>query len=238
MNLRTYIRKTIIENLLSEKTFDVFHGTNNTFDTFSYDKIGSNTQHAWNGHGFYFSDNKSESAFYGKNIMKFRIKLDNPLDITQIKDTSVPGSGLVKFFANTKGFEDLKIDGYTYKELSYILNKLEHEYDPNKISFSEGSNKHFQHVWYEYDGTEYVLRDKTKNDIENKEWIRSLFLSQILIDKYNIDTMPVRIKDIMNPASFTLIAKQNGYDGVIAPNSTAFDGNEYVVFDRNNIQPV
>lgn len=236
MNLKEYIRKTLIESLLLEKTFEVFHGTNNTFDTFSYDKIGSNTQSAWNGYGFYFTDNKSEASHYGKNIMRFRIRLDNPIDITHIKDTSVPGSGLVKLFAHLKGFEDLKIDGYTYKELSQILNKMEQEYDANKISFSEGSNKHLQHVWYEYENQEYVLRDKTQHEIDNKEYIKSLFLGQILTDKYNIDTMPVRIKDIMNPASFTMIAKRSGYDGVIAPNSTAFEGNEYVVFDKDNIQ--
>lgn len=40
----------------------------------------------------------------------------------------------------------------------------------------------------------------------------------------------------MNPYDFTKIAKVNGYDGVIAHNSTVSHGNEYVVFDKENIK--
>lgn len=29
---------------------------------------------------------------------------------------------------------------------------------------------------------------------------------------------------------------KNGYDGVIAPNSTVTSGNKYIVFDKNNIR--
>ena len=47
--------------------------------------------------------------------------------------------------------------------------------------------------------------------------------------------MPIRIEDIMSPDMFTSIAKDNGYDGVIMDNSTAFNGYEYIVFDSDQI---
>jgi hypothetical protein len=47
--------------------------------------------------------------------------------------------------------------------------------------------------------------------------------------------MSIRIEDIMSPDMFTSIAKDNGYDGVIMDNSTAFSGYEYVAFYSDQI---
>jgi len=63
-----------------------------------------------------------------------------------------------------------------------------------------------------------------------------MIISTILYEKYDISGLPIRISELMNPYSFTKIAKENGYDGVITPNSTATSGNEYVVFNKNNIR--
>ena len=62
MELRKFIATTIREylneqNYINENVYKVFHGTNDSFDSFDYDKIGTNTEGAWNGVGFYFSDN-------------------------------------------------------------------------------------------------------------------------------------------------------------------------------------
>jgi hypothetical protein len=240
-NLRKFIATTIREylneqNILNENIYYVFHGTNDNFDDFEYDKIGTNTKQAWNGVGFYFSDNKTEASLFGNKIINAEIKLNNPIDLTTIDDTSVQGSGLIKFFSKIKGFENIKHDGKTILEISKLINDLEHNFDFNNIYFSVGTNEHFKHVWYDYDGKEYVLRNKTQNEINNKDWLKSMIISRILYDKYDISGLPIRISELMNPYSFTKITKENGYDGVIAPNSTTTSGNEYVVFDKNNIK--
>jgi hypothetical protein len=241
MELRKFIATTIREylteqNILNEKTYHVFHGTNKNFDDFEYDKIGTNTEQAWNGVGFYFSDNKTEASLFGNKIINAEIKLNNPIDLTTIDDTSVQGSGLINLFTKIKGFENIKHNGKTILEISKLINDLEHNFDFNNISFTDGTNEHFKHVWYDYDGKEYVLRNKTQNEINDKDWLKSMIISNILYNKFNISELPIRISELMNPYSFTKIAKENGYDGVIAPNSTTTSGNEYVVFDKNNIK--
>lgn len=240
-DLKKFIATTIREYLnekhyINENVYKVFHGTNDNFDSFNYDKIGTNTESAWNGVGFYFSDNKAEASLYGNKIMNAEIEFKNPIDLTTIDDTSVQGSGLINFFSKIKGFEDVKHDGKTIVEISKIINDLENNFDYDNISFSEGINEHFKHVWYYYDGKEYVLRNKTQNEINNKDWLKSMVISSILYDRYNVSGLPIRVSELMNPYSFTKIAKENGYDGVIVPNSTVTSGNEYVVFDKNNIR--
>jgi hypothetical protein len=79
MELRKFIATTIREylneqNYINENVYKVFHGTNDSFDSFDYDKIGTNTEGAWNGVGFYFSDNKAEASLYGNKIMNVEIE--------------------------------------------------------------------------------------------------------------------------------------------------------------------
>ena len=227
----------IYEQVLNESVYKVYHGTDDNFDSFDYSKIGSNTEASWNGYGFYFSDDKAEASLYGNKIMDAEIVLNNPIDLTTIDDTSVQGSGLIKFFGKIRGFENLKIKGgKTISELSNLINDLESNFDFNNISFSDGNNKHFKHVWYDYGGEEYVIRNKTSNEINNKDWLKSAIISRILYDKYDISGLPIRISELMSPYNFTKMVKDGGYDGVIAPNSTTFTGNEYVVFNKDNIK--
>lgn len=239
--MRKFIATSIKEYLnihhqINENTYKVFHGTNDDFDSFAHDKIGSNMGASWNGVGFYFSDKKSEASLYGDKVMSVEIKLTNPIDLTSIEDTSVQGSGLIRFFSNIKGFENVKYNGRTLTELSELIEDLEKKFDPKNISFSDGTNEHFKHVWYDHKGKEYVIRNRTQNEIDNKDWLRSTIISRILHDEHDISGLPIRVKDLMNPYTFTKIAKENGYDGVIAQNSTVVSGNEYVVFDKNNIR--
>jgi hypothetical protein len=233
ITIREYLNE---RHLVNEKLYKVFHGTDHKFNIFDYDKIGSNTEAAWNGFGFYFSDNKTEASLYGNNIINVEIKLKNPINLTNIEDSSVQGSGLLKFFSKIKGFENVKHDGKTILEISKLIGDLENNFDFNNISFSDGTNEHFKHVWYDYDGKEYVLRNKTQNEINNKDWLKSMIISKILYEKYDISGLPIRVSELMNPYNFTKIAKENGYDGVIAANSMFTKGNEYVVFDKNNIR--
>src|ERR1035437_2558913 len=214
----------------------LYHGTNADFDDFDSDLITSNTEGAWNGAGFYFTDSKQEASWYGNNIIQAQITLHNPLDLTKIKDTSINGSGIVKLFANTKGLGDIKFQGKTYVELNNILNKLEFSFDYKNISYSEGTKDWFQHVWYNNGNNEYVLRNKTKHEIDSKEHLKNQIIHTILSEKYNVIGLPIRISEAINPFSFSHVLKQNGYDGVIAENSNFAVGFEYVVFDKKNIK--
>lgn len=55
----------------------VYHGTDNVFDTFSFDKIGRNGMAE--GVGFYFTDSLQTAQGYGKNILKCHIELNKPI---------------------------------------------------------------------------------------------------------------------------------------------------------------
>lgn len=236
-NIATSIKEYLnYKYIIDENIYNVYHGTNDEFDIFDYDKIGTNTEAAWSGAGFYFTDNKTEASLYGNKIINAEIKLNNPIDLTVIDDTSVQGSGLIKFFSKIKGFENVKHDGRTISEISKLIDDLENNFDYNNISYCDGTNEHFKHVLYEYGGKEYVLRNKTQNEINNKDWLKSMIISRILYEKYDISGLPIRVNQLMNPYSFTKIAKEYGYDGVIAPNPTTTSGHEYVVFHKNNIK--
>lgn len=62
----------------------LYHGTDQTFDSFDPKKIGSKTDDGMWGRGFYLSD-KATAKNYGKNIMEVNVKLDNPFVINDFK---------------------------------------------------------------------------------------------------------------------------------------------------------
>lgn len=198
----------------------------------------SGTDSAWHGAGIYFTDNKTEASWYGDTIKKYIITINKPFDLTKIQNSSVQGSGLVKLFANTKGLSDIKIGKYTFKQLNDLINKLETEIDPNKIEIYDGNKEPFKHLSYEYNGKEYFLRNKTESEYNKLDYIKGLFISNILYEKYGVERMPIRVSEAINPFSFTEILKQNGYDGIIAENSNFSSGNEYVVFDKSQVKEI
>lgn len=223
-------------SLITEKKYLVYHGTDSVFTEFDYSKQHSNTDAAWNGSGFYFSDTPAEAKLYGSNLMKVEITLNNPfrLDLME-EDSSVWGSGLVKLFAHTEGLKDLKYEGKTIHEIYSIVCKLEKEYANIRHYLYDGLNANFKNIGIEYDGEDYDVKNKAKTEYENPKHLKQIIISSILDKKYNI-TLPQRISDIVSPRTFSNILQENGYDGVIAPNSTVFHGLEYVVFDKKNIK--
>lgn len=222
-------------NVLCETKYIGYHGSNVEFDDFDFDKIGSEHDN-WHGAGFYFSSSKNESGLYGSIIKKYQLELKNPIDFTHLEDTSVQGSGFVRFVANLKGFANFQYKGRTLKEIVEILNNLEEEFNEKNISYSDGTRDYFKHVWYQRGNKEYVLRNRNQNEIDNKNYIKSLFIDQILRDFYKIESLPIMVKDLTNPFVFSKVAMKNGYDGIIAPNSLMPNGEEYVVFNKNQIK--
>lgn len=225
----------VIESFLSEEKQVVYHGTNNTFSSFDVSKISLDFNRLWNGAGFYFSDNKAQAALYGDKLIRVKINLNNPIDLRNAKDGTIRNSGLIRFLSKLNGFENVQYEGHLISEIRKTILNLENTISKEDFEFAEGSNKSFSHVFYEYGGKEYVLKNRTGGEISDANYMLSLFARLIIKDKYNITRFPIRINEIMNPYEFTKIAKQNGYDGVINYNSTASSGLEYVVFDPENI---
>lgn len=208
--------------------FEVWHGTDAEFTRFDSSKIGSGNRSAWNGIGFYFSDSKAEASLYGKILMRCEIYLANPYDMRAIKDTSCVGSGVARALASL---------GLYDRTIIARLNSVESKYERRlvQVSDSGGPGGKFYNVWMEYDDKEYVTRNRTEAEIEDDKNIRSMYVNRILNDVYKI-TLPQRISDVCGAYEFTAALKRNGYDGVIAHNSTVPSGNEYVVFDPEAIR--
>lgn len=227
------LKKIIKENINGK--YIVYHGTNADFDEFDESKIGTNTKNSWNGYGFYFSDNINEAKLHGDNILKCEIELYNPIDLTRNEDSSVNGSGLIRLLGDLKGFSKVEIPKVkrTIGELDSIIRELEYNFNPSRIEYNEKNNT----LFYNLTNNDFLtIHSVTPNEYEQPEYIRAIIIRHILNDVYKIDNMPIRIKDFMSPYTFTLIAKENGYDGVINNNSTAFSGYEYVVFDSDQIK--
>jgi len=235
--LRTIITEILTKELkkINENKFVVYHGTNKNFSNFDYSKITSNTQSSWNGRGFYFSDSKSEAGLYGSNLIKATIELNNPLRLDKLKDSSILGSGIVKLFAKTSGLKDLKFKGISFYELNNIITKLEKNVSSIELEYSEGIKEWFKNIHFSYEGKDYEIMSKTKEEISNRNYINKLIISKIIYENYGISGLPIRVSEAVNPSLFTNILLKNGYDGVIAPNSTLASGNEYVVFDKSKI---
>jgi hypothetical protein len=202
---------------------DVWHGTNSEFEKFDLLKMGSGNGAHWNGIGFYFSDSKAEASLYGNKLMRCRIFLSNPFDLTKTKDTSCWGSGIVRALASI---------GLYDKTVVERLNQVEKKFDPSLVQIS-GDGK-FKNVWIEYDDKEYVVRNKTAEELDPKN-LKRIYVTKILNEVYKI-SIPQKISDVCSAREFTDALKKNGYDGVIAHNSTVPTGNEYVVFNPEEIE--
>lgn len=228
--IKIIITENQLKNILKENMnskYIVYHGTDNDIDEFYENEIGTNTKNNWKLDGFYFSDNINQSKLFGNIILKCEILLDNPIDLTQskYKDSSVNGSGLIRLLGDLKGFSKVEIPQLktTIGDLDSIIRELEYYFNPDRIKYNE-KNKTLNY------NNSITISNIKPNEYENQEFIKALIIKQILNDKYKIDNMPIRIEDIMSPDMFTSIAKDNGYDGVIMDNSTAFSGYEYVSF--------
>lgn len=192
---------------------------------------GNNTGQAWNGAGKYYTDSRGEASLYGK-VTEHTITLKNPIRIDQVNDSSIQGSGIVQLFASIKELKDQKFNGKTFEEINKIIKSTEKEVDSMKLYYSDGTNKNFKHIIYEYEGKDKSLHNKTEEEIKDKKYIKGLITSRILNDKYNIKHLPIRISEAINPGFFSEIAQRQGYDGVVAENSTVTAGNEFVVFEK------
>ena len=93
------------KNKLTESIFFVYHGTDATFDEFSYDYLGKGNDEY--GPGFYFSSSKEGASYYG-NVKKYRIRLNKI-----VSDYSKPKLEDIKMIIakseNMNNIEDLEL---------------------------------------------------------------------------------------------------------------------------------
>lgn len=227
----------LFEQYTKKNEYIVYHGSDKDFESFDKSKIGSGKGN-WHGQGFYFSDSKAEASLYGDNLYKVKITLNKPIDLTKIKDTSVQGSGLVHFFATSiDELGKLDYNDYTFNKLSALIKNLERKFNYDNIFFAEG-RKGFKEVIYETDEKDYIIHNRTEDEIKSKEYLKSIIISKILEEKYNINRLPISIDEATSPAIFTDIVEEKDYDGVITYNSTVIYGKEYIVFDASNIEMI
>lgn len=66
--------------LLNEVTYDVFRGDDINFQKFDTSLIGKST--GMDTVGFWFTDNEEAASFFGENVRKFQITLNNPLKVS------------------------------------------------------------------------------------------------------------------------------------------------------------
>lgn len=102
---------------LTEKTYTVYHGTKNTFDTFDTKKIGSATDSGMYGKGFYFTDDLKYAKTYGK-IMTIELQMKKPYILK--KKSDIPQIDVPQ-----KTMKDLMSadTNYSYMFREYIISK-------------------------------------------------------------------------------------------------------------------
>lgn len=219
--------------LLTENKYTLFHGTNKTFDVFDIYK--TNVENNWNGAGIYFTDSKNEATLFGNKLIVANVIINNPFDISDIQDPTINGSGLIRKFANTPTLKDelCSRTPYTFFELDELITDVFTKVKNSEIYTTEGNNDNFKHVWLNLNGEEYVLRNKTKEEYNNKKFIINTFIS-ILIN-LQVDRLPLNPSQAISPIKFTEILMKLGYDSIKANNSTIDNGYEYVIFNEENI---
>ena len=119
------------------KPLRVYHGTPNTFDTFSYDYLG--TTGTALGYGFYFAKDKNIAGMYTNNngnIMETYLRINKPLNSRDITITKARLKKLIKALDPTgddflTNYGDASYEGYE-KVINKALNNLL-EYNNNDV---------------------------------------------------------------------------------------------------------
>lgn len=219
----------------------VYHGTNNKFDKFQLDRIGSNSGNFGHfGQGIYFSYEYNEAKTYGKNIIRAYLKIKNPFTSDDIEQ-----------FADKYGFQKSNV----YIDKNWLLQKLkDFNYNAYKLAFNIlkfgyelGWEKTFEELgrftdksptndfdWnYINDWTEYTNENSTS---EVPEYITQEIESVLkATPKYGTGYKTGDEPNLLyltdygrSSDSITNDIKQAGYDGIIA-------GTEIVVFNPSQI---
>ena len=88
----------------------VYHGTKDKFDGFEKDYMGKNFSFRF-GKGFYFTEIKENTTYYGNNLLSAYLSIKNPLIVSSDKEyKDAIEKGKEKIISDIKQKEGLKTD--------------------------------------------------------------------------------------------------------------------------------
>lgn len=234
-----------------------YHGTNESFDTFRSD-VGHANDAGFYGKGFYFTHDEdygeNEAAYYGRNVIKVYLKVENPYNFDSLTDWK--GFDVNLFFVRSllflynvaKQFPEISnsvyIDKARTKPIS-ILPKLVEQYDGDvgydeeemrgedvksayiKSKVEIRSDKNYKGDTITWEEKDY-LGDFNTN-LDDRE-LEIAVISEALEKYHNIST-DYHIEGYMtrNPQITDAIRKE--HDGIIA-------GDEIIVFEPSQIKSI
>lgn len=106
---------------------DIFyHSTNKNFEGFDDEKIGTNKDFGWFGLGHYFTSNKEESKYYGKNVIEINIsKIKDKIYKVVLENQSIkiPKSVFDYIQKNLKNFKDYELGTYDNFKVDNLIDK-------------------------------------------------------------------------------------------------------------------
>ncbi len=82
--LRKTLAETIVKEIISGGEYIVYHGTDSDIQKFSDEFVGGKDAVDQEGPGIYFTTNKEETSFYGKNVYTVNLTPKKLMDTTPI----------------------------------------------------------------------------------------------------------------------------------------------------------
>ena len=214
-----------------------YHGTRADITPnfkFRDDLIGSQTDEGYYGRGHYFTGLPGEASYYGPNVGKFEVNLQNPFDLNYKGDSYAMDDRFIDGYEKVKQFgvtDKLADDSYrVYKEFEGFIDK-----NVDVIPFQGGGYiARIDHP---------VLKDvqsgipSPKGTVEDAK--KSLLRKSLDQARWHTDTYPeIRVDRSMSdllagaeggPASLSNALKEKGYDGILY-------GDEIIAFYPSNIK--
>lgn len=205
-----------------------YHCTNQTFDTFDKNKIGTSHDMGHYGKGFYFS--LSPSHYYGKKCLKCYLNIKNPYFVQYMNNDLIKEFSQLNLIPNNlkpiiKKYNLLKND--FYKNANINVKNIETKYGKNKVYTISYKNKEFttdessNYLNSEINDIKFIAWNNLYGDIEYK--IHNKLYSNI------------------NSEQYTNAIKKLGYDGIIVSlsNSNNIEKSlEIIAFESSQIKSI
>ena len=203
-----------------------YHCTNQNFDTFDKNKIGTAHDMGHYGKGFYFS--LFPNHYYGKKCLKCYLNIKNPYFVQYMSNDLIKEFSQLNLIPNNlkpiiKKYNLLKND--FYKNANINVKNIETKYGKNKVYTISYKNKEFT-----TDESSNYLNSEI-NDIKSIAW--NNFYGDI---EYKIHN---KLYSNINSEQYTNAIKKLGYDGIIVSlsNSNNIEKSlEIIAFEPNQIK--
>lgn len=205
-----------------------YHCTNQNFDTFDKNKIGTAHDMGHYGKGFYFS--LFPNHYYGKKCLKCYLNIKNPYFTQYMSNDSIKEFSQLNLIPNNlkpiiKKYNLLKND--FYKNANINVKNIETKYGKNKVYTISYKNKEFT-----TDESSNYLNSEI-NDIKSIAW------NNLYGDiEYKIHN---KLYSNINSEQYTNAIKKLGYDGIIVSlsNSNNIEKSlEIIAFEPNQIKSI